>query len=317
MITGPLGDRKIAFAVGADKVIGDDVLLDGDKAQQGIISLIYGYGTPHRAGLYFASRRQETDAGDVTRAYVFDAEMSYHRKIEDGPELHFDTELAMITGTTTLGPSTDFPEHDLLQFGAAMRLGLDWGGFGFVLDILYASGDDNLDNGELNAFRADTNFPLGLVAHRYVVAAQTARAPITASNLDLVGVPAEDLNRLPTRQQITDTIALFPRVVWQPGWGLEIYGGPLFLLTPNALIDPFNTRVEGGGDPRNALNGEPGNYLGTELDGGIRYHRVMWGTSLSLGIEGGILLPSTALADADGNPMGSVSVGRALIDYEF
>ena len=158
---------------------------------------------------------------------------------------------------------------------------------------------------------------LGLVAHRYVLAAQTARAPITASNLDLVGVPSRDLDRIPTRGQITNTVAFFPKAFWQPGWGLELYGGPLFLLTAKALVDPFNTRVQGGGEPRNALNGEPQNYLGTELDGGIRYHRQWGGSELTIGIEGGILLPSDALADATGTPMDSVTIARALMNYEF
>lgn len=317
LLLGPLGDRKIAVAVGADRVLGDDVLIEDDEAVQGVISLVYGYGTPYRAGVYFASRNQTTADGGAIRANAFDAELTYTREIDGGPTVRMDTEVAVITGTTTLGPSTDFPEHDILQVGAALRLGIDWGSFGLVFDGLYASGDQNLDDREQNAFRVDSNFPLGLVAHRYVLAAQTARAPITASNPDLVGVPAEDLNRLPTRQGITNTLALFPRAFWRPGWGLEIYGGPLVLLNPNPIVDPFNTRVEGGGEPRNALGGGNGSYLGTELDGGIRYHRIMWGTELTLGVEGGVLLPGEALADAAGATPDPVTVGRAMLNFKF
>jgi hypothetical protein len=317
LLLGPLGERKLAFAVGADRVLGDDVLINDDKAVQGVVSLVYGFGTPYRAGVYVAARNQTTDDGASIRANAFDAELSYTRTLNSGTKVSLDTEIAVITGTTTLGPSADFPEHDIMQVGAALRLGVDWGSFGFVIDGLFTSGDDNLDDGEQNAFRTDKNYPLGLVAHTYLLAAQTARAPITASNPDLVGVPSADLDRLPTRGAITNTLALFPRAFYRPGWGLELYGGPLFLLTPNAVVDPFNTRVNGGGEPRNALNGGEGSYLGTELDGGIRYNRVMWGTQLTLGVEGGVLLPGKALADAAGATVDPVTVGRAMLNFKF
>ncbi len=317
LLLGPLGERKIAFGVGADRVLGDDVLIEDDKAIQGVVSLMYGFGTPYHAGVYFASRNQTTDGGGAIRANAFDVEMGYARSLDDGTKITFDTEIAVIGGTTTLGPSTEFPEHDLLQVGAALRLGVDWGRYGFVIDGLFASGDDNLDDGEQNAFRADSNYPLGLVAHRYLLAAQTARAPITASDPNLVGVPSADLNRLPTRGGITNTLAFFPRAFYRPGWGLEIYGGPLFLASPRAVVDPFNTRVNSGGEPRNALNGGDGSYLGTEFDGGIRYRRIMWGTELNLAVEGGVLLPGKALADAAGATIDPVTVSRALVNFKF
>jgi len=234
----------------------------------------------------------------------------------DSARVTLGTEMALITGTTQLGPSPDFEEHDIMQFGAAFQAGLDLGELGANLDFLYASGDQNLDDGTQHGFRADVNYHMGILLFRHVLAAQSARGAVTAADTTLVGVPAEDLDRIPTQGRIGNTIAIFPRIRYRPIDGLEAYAGPLFAFAAASNLDPFNTRL-GGGAPHNSLNAPGGSYLGTEYDLGVRYRAQISGALLDVGAEGGILQPGDALSREDGSSMGSVYGGRVLVGFHL
>ncbi|HYD47270.1 MAG TPA: hypothetical protein VEB21_02925, partial [Terriglobales bacterium] len=177
-------------------------------------------------------------------------------------------------------------------------------------------GDQNFDDDEQNAFRVDPNFEFGLLLFRHVLAAQTGRAPITAGDPELIGRPVPDLDRIPTRGGPTNTIAFFPR-----GWirtqdGLEVYGGPLFAFSEVDNADPFNSRLEGG-EPHNFLGGNPGPFYGVELDAGLRYRTLLFGTELTMGLEGGVLFPGNAFRQLDGTRMTEVLGVRAMVDYRL
>ena len=94
------------------------------------------------------------------------------------------------------------------------------------------------------------------------------------------------------------------------------YGGPLFAFSDSAIIDPLNTRLNGG-EPRNALDGSPSSYLGTEIDLGVRAHLDIDKTILSAGIEGALLLPGAAFTNAQGDILDPLVGGRAMARYQF
>ncbi len=317
MALGPFFDEGLIIAGGVDKVQGDDALFPEDEALQVLTSVIYGVkGGPLKVGAYFVSRNQENALdGDTLQVQAFDVALSYTRE-RGSMTFKFESELAVVTGQTTLSPTPDFLIHDVAQIGAAMRASMDFGGSGLILDLLFASGDDNFDDATQSGFKVDNNYPLGLITHRFVLGAQSARAPLSASNPDLVGKPAEDLERFPTQGAITNTVAIFPR-----GWvrffdKLELYGGPLLAFSERSLSDPFNARIAGG-VPRNALDGDPGPLLGVELDLGARYRRIIAGSEFTMGIEGGVFFPGDAFKDAQGQNMEPVTAGRATLDYRF
>ena len=58
------------------------------------------------------------------------------------------------------------------------------------------------------------------------------------------------------------------------------------------MVDPLNTRFNGG-IAKNALDGSPGDYLGTELDVGVRQRLLLGGTELTVGVEGAVLMTVT------------------------
>ncbi|MCA9633170.1 MAG: hypothetical protein KC766_36210 [Myxococcales bacterium] len=318
LATGPLTDVGLVIALGADLVdpdlqTGDDVLLPGDSAKQVVGAVSLGEGTPHGIGVYGALRSQQASDGDETHVLAADVYGRTKHRL-NGAWFNLQAEGVYITGTTELAPSTAFPEHDVSQVGLAVRADLDAGKFGSVLDVLYASGDSDLDDAEQHAFRADPNYEMGLLLYRHVLAAQSARGAATAADPNLVGVPAEDLERIPTRGSATNTLAVFPRVRLRPTAGLELYGGALFAFAPSLPADPFNTRVLGGGSARNALGGMSSHILGTEYDVGLRLRLNLSGVEATVGAEGGVFTPGDAFVRADGETMPTVGALRLLLD---
>ena len=327
--TGPYGEWGFLAAFNYDQVIDDDALLTatelnpdnpelatGDTAQQFSGALVLGYKKPWGAGVYVARRSQIDANGGETKVWVLDATARTEQAIEGVGTFKAETELAFITGTTSIAGSPAYPEHDVAQFAAAGRIALDRGNYGGVLDAVYASGDQNIDDGNQNGFRIDSNFDMGMLLFRQVLSAHTGRGVATASDPELVGYPSAGIERFATRGSITNTIAFFPRAYWQPLAGLEVYGGPLIAFNATSNIDPLNSRLAGG-SARNALNAKPGAYLGTELDVGIRYRTLMFGTELTAGAEFGILQPGAALDNDKSNPMRRVYGARGTIQYRL
>lgn len=313
--TGPHTHAGLALSVGADKVLGDDVLLAGDSARQVFGALLVGAGEPTSAGAYVVRRHQENAAGRATDVTVVDLTAKARLQVP-GAVLGLETEWALLDGTTDLGATVERQAHDVLQLGGAARASIDVGAFGAVFDFLYASGDQNPYDSAQNAFHVDPNYSFGLLLFRPVVAAQSARTTSTAADPQLAGTPPQDLERIPTRGSPTNTVGLFPKLRVRPLAGLEVYGGPLFAFANVPNTDVFNTQISGG-SPRSSLGGAAGHYLGTELDLGVRYRALIHGSELTVGAECGALSPGNAFLALDNTRMGGVYGGRGMVRYRF
>lgn len=312
----PLGDLGVVLRFAYDGKVKDDLTLGHDDATQYILSARFGSEETTTAGIYTVYRQQDSDVRRGFDAIVIDVMAMHTFRFDGGRRLTLAAEGVVITGDTTLAPTQDLPKHDLFQLGGTIEARLDLGGYGGVFSILYASGDQNFDDHDQNAFRIDPNYEFGLLLYRQVQAAQTGRAPITAGDPNLVGRPVPDLDRIPTGGSPTNTIAFFPRGWIQSPLGLEAYGGPLVALSEVNSADAFNTRIEGG-SAHNALGANPGRFFGVELDAGIRYRTLFQGTELILGVEGGVLFPGNAFRQMDGDRMDEVLGMRATIDYRL
>lgn len=315
LATGPWTSLGITAAFAGDAVVDDDVLLPGDEAKQGIFTVSIGHGKKTGAGIFIVRRNLTTPTGGETNVTAIDF-TARHESIGQYLTFSIEGEAALITGQTTVGATPEIPEQDILQFGAIVRAAMRARYGGTVLDVLYASGDNNPDDNKQTGFRADPNMEMGLLLYRYVIAAQTGRATATAGDPNLVGIPSRGLERIPTRGAPTNTLAIFPRFYVRPVSGLEVYGGPLLALAMAPLYDPLNTRIAGG-TVKNALNGRAGTTLGLELDIGVRQRILLGGTELTVGFEGGMLMPGSAFADAEGVLMNRVFGGRGLVHYRF
>jgi len=306
-----LGGTMIIAA--ADYVLGDDVLLD-DRAVQAIAAIQVGLGAPLGGGVYLARRHQWTDEGYTLDAWVVDGALRAE-KAGLGPDsditVKLEAEGVVVAGDTSLAPTMDYPSQHLLQLGAALRTSVSGSTLGGVLDVLFASGDQNMYDDTQHGFRPDPNYDFGLLLYRVVLAGQSGRGAGTAGDPMLVGYAAQGVDRIPTRGSATNTLAVFPRAVYRPGSHTSIYGGPLFAFAPAPVTDPFASRI--ASTNVNALGGEPGRVLGIEVDAGIRHRFELRGISIALGLEAGALFPGNAFVNATGDRMSTVWGGRFLL----
>ena len=327
LATGPHSANGWMAFIGADQVWDDDILfledelkdvatsLGDDKANQIMGAVIYGYKRPNHVGAYVAHRNQMNSAGRRIVATVVDVTGAYETATSAG-KLKLAAEAVLVSGKTTMASSPTFPKSDILQLGGVVRASLSGATVGGVLDIVYASGDHNYDDGRQTAFKADPNFDVGMLLFEHVLAAQTGRGVHTASDPDLVGKPSSEIERFPTRGSLSNSIAAFPRLWWSPIKSVELYGGPLIAFSAARTNDPLNSRLAGGAF-RNALNGEPGSYLGTELDFGLRYRTYFGGSELTTGAEVAVFAPGTAFNNDSGNPMRPIYGGRFMLQYRL
>ena len=320
--TGPhkVFGRPTLLTVATDTVQDDDIMLDGDSATQTLGALVWGYKQDRQVGGYVVRRHQTTPTptrDKSTDVWVFDLYTKWAWALGESLRLQTELEGVLIDGDTTLAPSPEYPQSEVRQAALAARVKLTGARAGGVLDMVIASGDQNFDDGRQSAFKADPNYEMGLLLFRHVIAAQTARAPATASDLSLVGQPNEDLERFPTRGSVSNTYTFFPRGWYRLTSGLELYGGPLLAWGEVPLADPRNTRFEGG-YPTNLLGGSSGErFLGVEADIGLRGQVLIGGAELMLGAEGGALFTGPAFEGEGGQGLGTIYGGRFIAQLRF
>ncbi|MSP92423.1 MAG: hypothetical protein EXR79_11600 [Myxococcales bacterium] len=317
----PLRGVLASFAV--DKVVDDDVAraVSGDSANQLVGALRMHFSKEQWAGVYWVYRDQQTETGKFLTANVVDLTADFDLRT-DGKGLHLQAEGALIRGRTSLAPQPDHPEHDVKQAAFVARGRYDFGSAAnpdrpsvrLEADIGWLSGDANMDDVALTAFKADVNFQQGLVLFPRVLGWQTGRARLTASNPRVLGQAPQDLDRLATAGAVTSAITVFPKVGWMPCSGFELYGGTLFAFAPSPPLDPYHTRIAGGGEPRTLLGKAPGGVLlGMEFDVGVRIGHDLALGRIEVGAEGGLLVPGGALADLGDD--GPIHAGRVTLQY--
>lgn len=296
----PLAGLTISLAM--DDVLADDLELPGDEGRQTVAALRWFAARDRWVGLYFAGRSQQHTSGRRLDANAFDVAADFTLFPSFG-SLRLQGEAVLLTGTTTLAPAPDFPTHDIEQAALLLRAtAKGTAGWLAELDAAWFSGDQSLDDGKVQGFRADPNFQMGMLLFPQVLAWQSGRARLGASDANLVGRPADDLERLATGGAVGSAIAVFPKAGWNALPWLEIYAGALLAASPNPLTDPRASRTLSGGEPVNFLGQKPdGIWLGTELAGGFRlkFAAPRKAGQLVIGAEAAHLLPGGVLAGLD------------------
>jgi hypothetical protein len=317
---GPL--RGLFLAGGADLVREDAnaILANGDHAYQGVFAARMFFSKVRSAGLYYVHRDQTFGSGShpFLRVDVLDGAFDFDFR-SAGHGLRVQGEGALILGTTNLAPTPSFPEHDVRQSAGIARARWEAGvtGLRAELDAGWLSGDDNIEDANQNAFKANPNFQQGILMFSQVLGWQSGRARITASDPQYVGYPSADLDRIATGGSVTSAVTVFPKVGWKASEALEVYGGALLAWSPRVPVDPFSTRTVGGGSPRNFLSNAPdGHHLGTEFDLGVvaNLAPAKWPVAVAVRAEYGLLLPGGALAGLEADsPIHGGRVTLALL----
>ena len=308
--------RAVEPVLAVDLVVRDSTadFYQGDRAVQGIVGVRFNVDAERIVALTAIYRRQRADyspAGDrATDVFAIDLSTKWTFS-----RVSLGFEVAGIVGSTTVGRTNEFPVMQVRQLGALAKLAWRLRSTTILLDLGFASGDNNPYDDQLNAFRFDRDSHAGLILFEQVLGYQSARSALRLVDPDLVGVPPEGISLLPTGGSITSAAYLFPRLNQSLADWLDLYGGPLVAFSTAKLTDPYSSRLLGGGAQLNYLGTKPGDYLGTEVDVGLQGH---WDLTADLKLagtlEGGAFFPGNAFARAGGrmDPVGLVRLRLML-----
>ncbi len=308
--------RAFETALAADLVVRDNFgeFSRGDRAFQGVLALRFNKDLENNFGVYAVYRNQRnifsTDGGKATDVVVIDFAGRWQFLKRRNREFKIGWEFVGITGTTTQARNENAALLKVRQFGMAIKSQYRIGRTSIYLDGGYASGDQNAADDRVENFRFDRDYKVGLILFDQVMAYQSGRSGVRASDPSLTGVAPEGADLLGTAGSITGAWYLFPRVKIAMSDWLDAFGGPLFAFGTAMPTDPFNTRI-GGGTPLNSLGGQPGLYLGTEVDLGVQARfKPIPELLISVTAEGGLFLPGDAYTLPGGGVMAPVGFGR-------
>jgi hypothetical protein len=318
--TRPAGaDSPFTIAVAGDWV-GWDLVADfegrGELAFQGVLAGYYEQGED-RLGAYVAYRHQSNRLDDTLEVFVGDVFAQLHFPEPSGGRVLTAFELVYVRGTTTYARTVTHPVHEVEQLMAVARLGRKHPQIDVILEGGYASGDSNPEDAFQRRGTMDPDHRVGLILFPEVLAAQTARSAHLASAPELFGRPARGAELLPTNGAVAGAYYLFPYVLWRPLEWLEGRAAAVLAWSSTDVVDPFAQRARSRA--ANYLGGDPaGRDLGLELDAALRVRGTLpEGVVLSGGIEGGVLFPGSAFADADGVPMPTVGMVRLRFGLSY
>lgn len=314
--------RAFEVALAADLIVRDNLAEfepRGDRAFQGVLALRFNKDPENNFGIYGVYRNQRnihsTDGGKATDVVVLDFAGRWQFMKRRNRDFKLGWEFVGITGTTTQARNENASILKVGQFGMALKSQYRVGRTFIYLDGGYASGDQNSADDRVENFRFDRDYKVGLILFDQVMAYQSGRGGVRASDPALTGVAPEGVDLLGTAGSVTGAWYLFPRIKIAMADWLDAYGGPLFAFSTAKLADPFNSRI-GGGTAVNPLGGSPGMYLGTEVDLGVQA-RVKPIPELTISItgEGGLFLPGDAYTLPGGGVMAPVGFGRLRLGF--
>ena len=311
--------RSVETAFAADLIVRDNIadFSHGDRAFQGVVAVRFVKDQENNFGIYAVYRNQRNidsvDGGKATDVFVVDVAAKWEFIKRHNRVLSIGFEAVAINGTTTQARNENAEVLGAHQFGAALKASYKVRKTTFLFDWGFASGDQNPTDDQVQNFRFDRDYKVGLILFDQVMAYQTSRAAVRAGDPNLTGRPAEGLDLLGTASSVTGAWYLFPRVKHAVSDRVDVYGGPLFAFSTALLTDPFETRINGGTSV-NPFGIKAGVYLGTEIDIGVqaRFHPVDE-LLLTLTGEGGMFLPGNAYRVPMGGVMAPVGFGRVRV----
>jgi len=177
----------------------------------------------------------------------------------------------------------------------------------------YASGNGNPNqSAPLTQFRFAQDTNVGLLMFKEVLAYQSARsAAAGVALLQQLGAKDFPVQAISTNGSFTNAFALFPQIDVHPVKNLLLRGGLLVAWAPAAVVDPIVSLQHKSDAPHftngivNYVGGAPDRFYGAELDGRVQYRLF---DHFAADLEGAILFPGSALADANGDAVRSFLV---------
>jgi hypothetical protein len=336
-------DSEFTVALAGDLVFSDQNarLTRGDHAFQGVLGAFWERG-PNRLGLFSTVRHQENDKTSGTPLFSYTDEIDavaidLHGKVAvpiaaDDAYLFAEAEAATILGSTNLlrtqAQALDGSRTQLRSYGGAATLGVVHQGkrgdlrFGDVVaqvEMGYASGDADPHDGVQRRFVFDPNHRVGLLLFDEVLRWQTARSASAAQDplLSNAARPTPGVELLPTQGGVSGAQYVNPTAIFRPRPWLDLKAGTIVAQSTSDVVDPYRVAVKGsyqnyrGGTPRKK-------DLGLELDMGFEARVPLeYDLVAQFGAQGGLLLPGSALENAEGSrlPIQWIAIGRFGLQF--
>jgi hypothetical protein len=223
------------------------------------------------------------------------------------------------------GPSPETPEHAAKRqesatatsrhyLGRPNAQGVPYGDLVAQLEVGYASGDADPNDGTERRFTFDPNHKVGLILFDEVMRWQTARSATAATDPLLTNAsrPTPGVDLLPSNGGVFGAQYVNPTFIFRPRHFLDLKAGMVVAQATTEIVDPYRLATQGnyvnyrGGDRRKK-------DLGVEFDAGFEARFPLdYDLKAVLGAQGGILFPGGALEDENGirMPPQWIAIGR-------
>ncbi len=329
----PIGNRLFLGAA-FDVVFRDEnaELIKGDLAFQGAFSLLYRQKDSIFAGVYVAVRRQQDRDGRRIDAQAFDFYLKLSGDFAQGKVgLDFQLEAAVLTGFTTRVRTELAPDGIQLEgLGALSRLGLrlPHAGIRIGLEVGFASGDNDTNDGISRVFQFDPDYQPSLILFHRVLGAVSANSAERVGDLTRVGFPPPGTDQIPSWGQVNNVFYIQPVIAFQPlvfapkakaHHTLELKVGFLYARSVADFADGFATFRAGGVNitpfGRAAADAHD---MGLELNLSLSYEYRPWKSlSVKIALLYGHLFPGAALSSDDGSINTSVDMFQTRLLTRF
>lgn len=202
----------------------------------------------------------------------------------------------------------------LHYLGKADARGVPYGDLVAQVELGYASGDADPYDGTERRFTFDPNHRVGLILFDEVMRWQTARSATAATDPLLTNAsrPTPGVDLLPSNGGVFGAQYVNPTFIYRPRHFIDLKAGMVLAQATADIVDPYRLATQGsyvnyrGGDRRKK-------DLGVEFDAGFEARFPLdYDFKGVVGAQAGLLLPGSALENADGvrMPPQWIAIGR-------
>jgi len=299
--------RRWQVGIGIDSVVRDERIWRdaGDQAMQTIGVLRYAGPKDREVGIYVARRDMTDRDGAFLDVWAYDAFGQGSYELGD-VEIYGKGEIAWVDGTTSIGRNVAVQEMVVQQLGYAVQAGARYNPLSLAFDVElgYASGDTDSGDTYQRGFSFDPEYNPSLILFDELRAAETVASAAHASDPEFKAYPDEAVRHLPSRGSVSNAIYVRPTLRYVLDQSVRTRVALMWARSEEDVYDPYNSSATlgAGGTPHNFQGGLGSDRdLGIEVNAGIDFlHRFDQWVELNIGLQGGMLWPGMAFANAGG-----------------
>ena len=297
------------------------VMLDGDRAQQGVLVLRYQPKVTQWIGVYGAYRRQRDADDSRLEVLLIDLAAGIERPVGAADRIRLAFEAAYLQGQTDRSLSeaafaAGKDQMDLQAYGAAAIAGLETMNRRLAVELEggYASADRQPEDTTLTRFTFDNNYRVGMILLPSLLRYSHETSVNQSSDTSRVGQPQRGIERLKTQGRLAGATYLNLRSSFRMSRGKTQTGahaGIVLAALPDGSADAYQSFRQGR--PVNAFGEPSSSALGIEINTALTWSaRLQRRYALRLSLEGAAAQPGSALSAGSSDPILMVRTGFIL-----